>query len=197
MLQSTGSRWLAGSGTSRAGAHRAAARLLPPPWACAQEGRGSESSRTHRDSAPGTAGRIRAGAGAGAEAPRRAAGGEPCAGAGAEPQRRRQEAPARVGGAEHCGRHSTARLPRTVKRRGKRGAGARCVRARGPLASRRGREARSPPSRPWRLAPPRPAASPRDAHSRTRAPPPPPAGLSQMSVISFHTRPLFRQQPVL
>lgn len=154
MLQSTGSRWLAGSGTSRAGAHRAAARLLPPPWACAQEGRGSESSRTHRDSAPGTAGRIRAGAGA--EAPRRAAGGEPCAGAGAEPQRRRQEAPARVGGAEHCGRHSTARLPRTVKRRGKRGAGARCVRARGPPASRRGREARSPPSRPWRLAPGRP-----------------------------------------
>lgn len=189
MLQSTGSRWLAGSGTSRAGAHRAAARLLPPPWACAQEGRGSESSRTHRDSAPGTAGRIRAGAGAGAEAPRRAAGGEPCAGAGAEPQRQRQEAPARVGGAEHCGRHSTARLPRTVKRRGKRGAGARCVRAQGLPASRRGREARSPPSRPWRLAPGRPL---QDAGASA-----PPPGLSQMSVISFHTRPLFRQQPVL
>lgn len=72
-------RW---RGTSRAGAHRAAVRPLPPPWTCAPEGRWSESSCTYRGSAPGTAGRLRAAAGAEPQ-PR---GGRPASpGPGAEP----------------------------------------------------------------------------------------------------------------
>lgn len=199
MLQSTGSRWLAGSGTSRAGAHRAAARLLSPPWACAQEGRGSESSRTHRDSAPGTAGRIRAGAGAGAEAPRRVAGG----GRGALRRGRCGTTAAAAGGAGQ-GRRSGALRPaqhRAPAPHGqaprktwswsalRAGAGAAGLPAGkgGPLPTQPAMETRASKARG--LAPGRPL---QDAGASA-----PPPGLSQMSVISFHTRPLFRQQPVL
>lgn len=183
-------REAAGSGAGRAGAHRSAATSchhrgrvprrdvgVSPP-ALTETARRAQLAASEQERAP----RLRRGG-------RRA--GSPAQGRGTVRNHSPggwREAPARAGGAEHCGRHRTARLPRTVKRRGKRGAGARRRRARGPPASGgEGRPARRPAGHGD--AAPKVAPDPRTRRLRP--------GFSQRSAVSLPPRPLAGQPAIV